>query len=296
MSESAAATELTPEPPTIGDKMTGATEKDSPPRPIERHEIEQIEWYFEKGIGRLERHANSVDLMEAASFYALAARPCRACGGKWQRIAADGTVLQEEQGGTGFITSAKEWREKVKLARLLDCDLDLPGDAECKKCDGRGWVKGGGMRRRRTPPEDRYQWIDGRITVNFTGSSVHGNGAPDTGGDDNLRKLGRLDRLMAQLRRRDPEDYSVLDDRYSPAGKEMKLTALWHRTPAGKTMLRGNSMGLSPRQYFENLSQRQQKRPEANRKLQFDAADRQSEALLLKAQRAWVALLDAEWA
>lgn len=264
------------------------------PRPIRRHEIEEIEWYFEHGVGRLERRANSVDLIEAAAFYAMAARPCRACGGKWLRIAADGTVLQEEVGGSGFVTSAKEWKEKAKLARILGRPLDLPGDIECKKCEGRGWVKGGGMRRRRTPPDDQYQWIDGRVTVNFTGSSVKGNGVPNTGGSDSLAKLGRLDRLMAKLRRNDPNDYWVLDDRYSPSGREMKLTSLWHRTPAGKTMLRGNSSGLSPRQYFENLSELQQKRPDPNRQLQFNAADRQAEALLEKAHDAWVRLLEAE--
>lgn len=267
-------------------ELTGASPPASasqePPRPIDPYEEGELRWYFEHGVARLEQSSNTLDQLERLAFYFHAARPCRACGGKWARVAADGTVLQVEVPGTGFITSTEEWRQRRALARLLGHELKLPGDATCQKCGGTGW-RPGGKRRARGP-----------ITARPTGSSVKGNGAPSTGGNDSLRKLGRLDGQLARLRRADPEAYATLEAYYCPAGVEMKLTSLWHLVPAGKTMLRGNDAGLTPRQFFENLSERQQKRPDPNRHLQFQAADRQAREKLEQAQHAWTALLDQE--
>jgi hypothetical protein len=248
---------------------------------ITRDEEDDLRWYFRFGVGRLEAPSNMIDQLERSEFWFRHARPCRKCGGKHLRISRDGVVLQEEIGGSGFITSTDEWRKKAALARLLDRAVELPVDPVCGNCKGKGWVEGGPKRAR------------GPITAHPTGSSVKGNGAPETGGNDSLERLGRLDRLLAQLRRRRPDAYPVLEAYYCPAGVERGLSALWWMTPSGKKMLKGRG-DTTERQHFENLSNAQERKPDPNRALQFSAADKQAKELLEEARDIWTSLLDRE--
>jgi hypothetical protein len=150
---------------------------------------------------------------------------------------------------------------------------DLPPmlDRVCPECDGCGY-------------HARYlSGAHGPLTARMTGSSVRsklgGSYCPDAADlivGSRLAGVGNVHQASRE----------ALECYYAPDGNTW--VAVWHLTPAGKTMLRGRKISaLRHREAFANLIDEQSRKPTANRKLQFQAADEQSRELLTLARRIW---------
>ncbi len=253
---------------------------------LTREQESDLRFYFEHGVDRLESPSNMAAQLERAEFYFTHARPCLECGGTRAVFDDDGNTITAELPGSGFVTSSADFKMRRQVAKLVGAEFELPGDLTCPKCNGRGWVDG--------PKSNAH----GPLTARPSGSSVQGSGVPDTGGNDSVARTGKLDRQLAILRRQDHRLYAALASRFSPQGYERGISSLWHLTPAGKMMLRGNGMGLPERQYFENLSDRltreQDSKKSAKLANQIEAANDQAERLEQEAIDAWQAALGAE--
>lgn len=225
-----------------------------------------LRWYFEHGIRRIERASNMQAQLDRLEFYFRQARPCVKCGGDRER----------HVGGSGFITDGTEFKRAFQIATIvMGEEFDIPGDITCPTCGGRGWVV---CRRGRRKP----------ITARPTGGSLDGSvGTQDTGGNDSMARFGAVDRRLAAVRRLDAVAYAGFEPYYSPSGGS--LTELWWLTPAGRTMLRGRQHDVPAREFFRILRHRQERSPDANRALQFEAADKQADEVLRRMAEVWVA-------
>jgi hypothetical protein len=259
----------------------------APPRAhIAHHHESDLREYFLDGVAYYSPEGTMGKQLERAMFFHQTMKPCEKCGGN----------VEKWTPGTGFVSSSSDHRLRELLAGLGISDNKIPGDAPCPACsktDARGDDPEYGpvgeeeLRRRRWAPG----WVPGNKrrkaqTVRATGSSKDGSGVPDTGGTDAMERYGRTDRLLAGVRRISQPAFMVLQRWYGPGGNSP--VALWDLTAAGKTMLRGNAHELPPHIYFDILRDRQAKQHDANRQLQFDAANKQGQEFYDAAVDVWV--------
>jgi hypothetical protein len=254
---------------------------------IEPHDQEDLRWYFRDGLKRLERPSNMQQQLDRLSLYYHRARPCQRCGGD----------AQSGTSGTGFVPGKPtvEIDPKTRLPKygcspgraptsdevehLATLDIPPPiGEGLCPKCKGRGWVEG-----RRGSGNDPQ-------TARPTGSSKKGGGSASSDeGAESLARLGKVSRRLGDVEQASWVARAVLEAYYAPDGGD--LGALWHLTPAGKTMMRDNPQGLPRQQLFANIRAQQAEKPKDGRRQQFEAAGEQARELLNHAIETWIAIV-----
>lgn len=228
-----------------------------------------IDWYFRiGGIGAFSSSRTGA-LLARAELFSIIARPCERCGGdqvKWT-------------GGSGFESSKKQknpvlfksltGRQKEQLALIEGAMPDLPaavGDRLCGGCYGRGWAL-----------SQKVSHSRGELTARPMGSSVKAGGGQSVMAEDaSLAKLGSVSKLLDRAQEIRPGAYGDLEAFHSPGSYKGTWTALWHRTPAGKTMLHANGATLHHLLFFANERSDQESKPNDKRAAQFKAADEQS--------------------
>lgn len=257
--------------------MIEETEK-APPRHIGQTDAADLRWYFSTGRRQIEGSSNFGAMLERLKQFGIHARPCLDCGGQNAVTDAEGNTITPERDGSGFVWSSKEWerREMLKNLGLLTGEVAAAwnGDLVCKTCKGRGVIPG-------KRKGNRSGW--NVMKVNETPSA---SSDADTGGNASLARLGHVSRLLGKLKRHSELAYVVAEAYYSPGGESE--ACLWHLTPAGKTMLRRNSLQLPERQFFANERNRQAEDPNTERALLFQAAERQSVELKSIMVQAWL--------
>lgn len=274
--------------PAIARAAPEQSPKERPYRISGAHQ-EDLRRFFREGFLRFGQSSNFGAQIERLSMYGVHARPCRKCGGDPERNIP----------GTGFVTDGKEFKEYLKAARLFDASVDLQtwldrhnstrferdddgnlravrlvnGEITCGDCSGTGW-KSGARRRSRGP-----------ITARPTSVTQHYARPPDVVSEVNIAWIGLMSRRIEAVRALSPIAAETLREYFDPAGGSPAV--LWHLTPAGRTMLRGNGRKLPQKQFFENLRDEQKMKPTDKRARQFKAADEQARELLDEMHRVW---------
>jgi ribosomal protein L40E len=218
--------------------------------------------------------------LDRVERYAFRAKPCRRCGG-------DPTLWT---GGSGFVASTRKARianqQQVEYLALIGIEvaksglLPPPGDTECRKCHGRGWV---------VPTRPSRSANKAALTARPTGSSKHGVGPSSSVSGTDIALIGRIGRFVDELGGLSRRSVEELASWFGTPRDEggMSIRALWHLTPAGKTMLRRNNLDLPPALFFENERSAQAEKPDANRKQSFQAADAQAQEQWRATCRLW---------
>ncbi len=168
--------------------------------------------------------------------------------------------------GSGYTTPSRADRAMamdtmfttVRCGRCRGCGETLnPNDATaevedvCVECLGKGHVipitvrevgssKGGRPPKRETGKDDEDDDV-------LDGVQVEGVATAQWVNEDALVELGRISRVMEQLRRDDPELVADLETYNGPEGDKWgahkwgRLFALWPRTPAGRALAKINA-------------------------------------------------------
>lgn len=179
-------------------------------------------------------------------------------------------------------------RDLLALIEVYETRVSMPAfDRMCLKCKGLGVVE------RETKHRAR-----GRVTARSTGSSVkqfRPYSSLHLG--EWLYDVSRAYRKVAALVSADPWAVHVLDCFFEEAGNGWKkcleardLTALWHLTPAGRTLLRQAGAGVMPAKFWQNLKHEQREKRSAKLERQFAACQEQAGGLWDKTVGAWVEL------
>lgn len=261
---------------------------------VSRDDQELLRWYYRTGgLGHdtASATARAIALLEQRRRVAVA---CRRCGGD----------PATDRPGTGFVDSAtgrapeRPSEGQTDLLALLEIELPQLGDAVCPSCGGRGWRVGArSVGRARqiaalVPPLSPFRLrrtgAPGTPTAWPTSASHEGQAAAVERSVVSLARLGEVSRRLRAVREGGELGRLcelALEAYFSPDGGS--IAALWHLTPAGRTMLRHNPHKLSPAQLFANLRNEQRDKRNPSRQAQFDAADEQSRALLARACSAW---------
>lgn len=243
-------------------------------RPTLSHgDEDDLRMYFAHGADFFAAPSTFGRELEQAELFSVQLRPCKRCGGSdayWE-----GDELVPERGGTGFITSSREWRA-LQLMQSIAAEggkhIDLPGDVTCPRCRGRGWVSRP-LSRAVTP------------TVNLTGSSVVGSNVEPGGDLGKLERFGRIDRWLFRLARRSRRLWQVCAGYYAPEGS---LAALWVLTETGEAMYEGRiNRALNEAEFFHVERDLQVTQPRADRATAFAQCDKEARNLL---EEAWASL------
>lgn len=239
-------------------------------------DAEDLRWYFRTGGMGIFCPSPTAALIAQLEMYGRTARPCERCGGdpvKWRA-------------GTGFIDSStgkapeQPTVSQSDMLRILDIELPFVlGDQLCPDCGGRGW---------RIPKSKKH--ARAALTARPNGGAGKGKRKANTGVEVDVTDLARLGRVSGRLSAVRAAEGNIpaaaaLEAYYSPDGGS--LGALWHLTPAGKTMLRTNPHRLPPSQFFANERAAQSEKPSAKRKALFDTAEEQAAVLFEAACRLW---------
>lgn len=250
----------------------------SGPSAISGTDEADLRWYFSVGRRQIEGRSNFGAMLDRLQHFGSSSKPCRACGGKKATLDKDGNVLTPERVGSGFVWSSEDWaRRKMlqKLGLLTGAMADAwKGDLVCSRCKGRGVISG------RRGGGSRNSWLTMKVK-----SPQSSQSDTDTGGDASLARLGYVSRLIDRVRSRCSRATAILEAYYSPGGGSE--ACLWHLTPAGKTMLRRNNLGLPERQFFANERNRQVEDHNTERELLFRAADQQAAELRTYMLEVW---------
>lgn len=250
---------------------------DDKPTFISSTDAADLRWYFSVGRRQLEGKSNFGAMLDRLEQFGTHTRPCLKCGGQRATFDDEGNMTEPERDGSGFVWSSKEWetREMLKRLGLLKGNMAdaWQGDLICKRCRGRGVVPG-----RRSGSGSQWGTMKVR-RIQATPSDA------DTGGDASLARLGYVSRILDRVKQRSARAFALLESFYSPGGESE--ACLWHFTPAGKTMLRKNSMSLPERQFFANERNRQKEDPNTERAMLFQAADQQAADLRLYMVQMW---------
>jgi hypothetical protein len=243
---------------------------------------EELRKYFRIGGIEAFGKSTSAGMLASAELYACGSRPCLRCGG---RLASDDDV-ESERGGCGFVPSGSERnravsRKQAEFLALLDiaCEtIPVSGDTPCPECGCRGWVPA------------RFH-AESQITARPMGSSVDCESFSD-GTDIDMQILGICSRRLERADCLLPICSTVLASQFEPGSSG--VMGAWHLTPAGKTWLRKNTLGLQPAQFFAAARIAQESNHDAGIELVIQACDAQSLGLLDAAGRAWNASVHSE--
>jgi len=246
---------------------------------IPRSETRELLQYF--GMGGVNGAFSWSPLagqLKALELYAFHARPCKRCGGD----------RKKHIGGTGFVCSSRKARaasddQRARLALLgIHVDAELPpmADRVCKKCGGRGWVSPKRMTRSNGKTE---------VTARPTGSSKHGLAPSVTVDASDLATLGSIGKRLEEVRSTHLPSAQALESWFGQPRDDggQSIRALWHLTDAGKALLKRNTFDLAPAEFFENERTDQAAHPDVNRKITFQAADKQAQQLWERTCRLW---------
>lgn len=254
--------------------------------PIPKEDERDLQWYFAE-----ERH-DSVSLGGGSNFNAMlermellskVARACVDCGGVREVLDEEGRVIVEEQGGSGFVTGSKAFREYVRMGKICRVpysrkawvDANAQGDMTCSKCQGKGWKLGARRDSKRKP------------TVRITGQMPRSISATKaSGGDASLARLGMVGRKRAAVRQADPLAEAALESFYSPDGGNEE--ALWWLTPAGQELLEANHRGVPHQAFFRTLKRHQAATPCPMTERRLRVAREQAHRLRARMNRAWL--------
>lgn len=287
--------------------------------PISSEDERDLRKYFseESRPGAASEASNFHQMIERMALYQRRAVPCRMCGGEPEVVAPDGTVIHEAKGGTGRVLDSKAYREWMRIGRgarlrrdreAVEAWLTRSGhtkvvqrrvadgrehretvfDIDCPRCTRRGknevegreyGMPGWLVRSRRKRKES-----DSPPTVAITAETPPTPSVTPNGGEE-LMVLARVGRRRAKMRATSPLAEAALEAWYSPDGRT--LVALWHLTPAGRTMLRGNSRGATHQEYWSTTRIAQEKNQDPQVAQQFQAADEQARQLLEEMRWAW---------
>lgn len=225
--------------------------------------------------------STSAGMLERAKLFAYGTKPCLKCGGHISTADDD-----PEHGGCGFVPSkssrclevSKRQAEILILLGIDTSSVPMAADVACPDCNCHGWV------------ESPRSHATGQLTARPMGSSVK---LEPTAAMMDLdlhtlaicaRRLELADALFSLAT-------AAITAFYEPGGC---AGMLWHLTPSGKKMLRGNSNNLPPQAYFESVRAAQEQNRDPNKAAQFKAADDQSIDILEAACRAWNAVVTHE--
>ncbi len=250
-------------------------ERDRPK--ITRGDEDDLRLYFAQGADFFAAPSTFGRQLEQAALFSCELRPCKRCGGfdAYQQ----GDEFVAEKGGSGFITSSRDWRARRLLASISAERghevAGLPGDLTCPTCQGRGWVQ---------RPLSR----DVAPTVNLTGSSVVGSNVEPGGDLGALQRFGRVDRWLFRLARRSKLMWQVCAGYYAPEGS---LAALWILTTTGAKMYAGRlNPSLNEAEFFHVERDLQVTQPSVLRAEQFARCDGEARVLLEEAWATWARL------
>lgn len=246
---------------------------------IDRDDIDQLRLYFRlDGMSSFTKSPLG-GMLDNAMLYSPNYRPCVFCGGKRHGVNEDGTAIGEDIGGRGFLVNVAKWskdkRERYEKRAKGKCDGEshpIVDNADCVVCGTRGWI---------------------RTSRFYSKSKLTAQPRADAGihRETSLNvdvQIGTCAIVGSILDRADvlfPLSTAALAsvygrDNYGSIG-------LWHLTPAGKTMLRGNSENMQPELYFANVRNKNHDQKSKNVTAQLELADEQSEWLIKTAKRSW---------
>jgi hypothetical protein len=232
----------------------------------------ELRWYYRSGGLAIFQSSAFGGLLDRAATMAFGGNACERCG------------------GCGFVPScsreAESWRQANERERELlvlvgiDPSELLPplADRVCGVCSGSGWVPKRHRANKREALTARPRAHGG------TWGSKKGKTGGVEVGDVSLARLGAVSGRLALL---SLHEQAVLEEYYSPSGGA--LVALYPFTAAGKTLLRRNGQKLSPRQFFENESAEQSRKPTVQRGKLLETAEQQAGEVHREAVTAWVA-------
>jgi hypothetical protein len=162
-------------------------------------------------------------------------------------------------------------REQIAL---MFPEIPLLPCRECPACHGAGIIAKTSKTRSSKP-----------LTARPTGSSK----APAEGGSEmdeaSLHRRGKVDSRLAMVRARAPSCAGVLDAYYAP-GAEC-LAAIYRFTKTGQRLLRQNHLGLTDRQFFDNMRDAQATTPDLHRGMMLANAEDEAHELLGLACQTW---------
>lgn len=202
----------------------------------------------------------------------------------------------------GELALEKEARAPEAAAMPPELERELPvaleGDRLCPDCDGRCWIVGGGK-----PPRKGKAARPIPKASPFRVSRPSLNGLPNVWPQSSqdapagyimseqmhkdLAFLGRVSHRIRTVLEMEGGEAAIeaLGCYFAPDGGT--IAALWHLVPAGKKLLRNNPQKLHHSLLFTNLRNAQAEKPDPNRALLFEAADKQSLRLYQHACEFW---------
>jgi hypothetical protein len=263
---------------------------------IDSDHATELRSYFRTGGTDKFSRSTASGMLDRAELYSAATRPCERCGGhvhKGTWVETDGAGNQTEvtdpipdQAGCGFVPSGSKRNKAVsqknaELLALMGIETDqvpISADEVCPDCRCHGWVVCG-------------VHAVGPLTARPSMTAHHGEPvAPNMDIDLHIaaicgKRLERADVLFALAS-------GALSSFYYPGS--LGIGSLWHLTPAGKKMLKGNSTNTSPEQFFAARRVAQESNKDPNVSRQFAACDEQAKAIMSAACRAWNAVVAHE--
>lgn len=214
-------------------------------------------------------------MLHHQEMYAFHARPCLRCGGDKKKLL----------GGIGFVCSNKAARQQSEQQKVILEALGIvlpPGTADrvCPKCAGRGWI---------VPNRVSRGNKDKAVTARPTGSTKHGVAPSVTVDGADLATLGIYGKRLGEVRKADLACAQAIEGWFGTPRNDggQSVRALWALTDAGRALLKQNTLGVPPVDFFENERADQAAHPNAQRRITFAAADSQAEKLWRRSCQLW---------
>jgi hypothetical protein len=242
---------------------------------IDRDDIAQLRLYFKlDGLSNFTKSPMG-GMLERADMFSPNYQPCTYCGGHIS-IGDD----DEDVGGIGFLVNVAKWNKKIRKSyngiasnRCDGTQYTIEDGSDCVACGTRGW--------RQT---NRHR-AKGELTAQpRKDSGVH----RDSVSMNVDVKIGTCAIVSSIIDRADvifPLATTTLASIYGR--NNYGTLGLWHLTPSGKTLLRGNSKNLIPEAYFIEVRTANEEDKKKNVAAQLSLADEQAKWLKEQACRAW---------
>jgi hypothetical protein len=232
-----------------------------------------LRWYFSVHGAAVLDHSSIGAQLQRAELYYRCATPCTRCGGD----------IERDVPGCGFVaeqstrTPSQRQRDIAALLDIYAEEIPPAPDRPCPECGCTGWSL-------RITRSNAHR----PLTARPTGSSVQERLGVQVS-DANVHRLGITTRRLQRAADLAPMAVDVLQLFYGPSRADGGggMLALWELTGPGRSMLRGNSLGLDPARYFANLRAEQEQKRNPNRARQFREADKQAGELLTMAIKVW---------